>query len=109
MEKKEALVSRERVFKAADDIHAAGGRVSVRTVAREIGGGSLRDICPLNDEVGPPLEQLDSSDCWTLGGWEARLAELQLRWSGRLERIELRRLFADPDAPPRQRGGGRRR
>jgi len=47
MEKKEALVTRERVFKAADDIHAAGGRVSVRTVAREIGGGSLRDICPL--------------------------------------------------------------
>ena len=47
MEKKEPLVTRERVFKAADDIHAAGRRVSVRTIAREIGGGSPRDICPL--------------------------------------------------------------
>jgi chromosome segregation ATPase len=44
---KQVLVSRESVFAAADAIKAEGGRVSYRQIARRLGGGSPRDICPL--------------------------------------------------------------
>lgn len=35
-----------------------------------------RDICPLNLEGGPPLEQLAEEDCWLLGPFELRLAAI---------------------------------
>ena len=53
-----------------------------------------RDICPLNDDPGAPLQALDPCACWTLGPTEARLATLQRELGGEpLRRIELRRLF----------------
>lgn len=53
----------------------------------------LRDICPLNDE-GPPLEGLPEADCWLLGPYEGRLAELErAAASGGPVRRTLRSLF----------------
>ena len=53
----------------------------------------LRDICPLNDE-GTPIEELDESECWTIGPIEERLAKLQLMFGeGVMTRISLRSLF----------------
>jgi Fe-S-cluster containining protein len=37
----------------------------------------LRDICPLN-EAEEPIEALRAEDCWTLGPFEERLAQLQV-------------------------------
>jgi len=63
----------------------------------------LRDICPLN-ESGPPVEQLPEEQCWTIGEFEARLAELQREASGGgLERIALRALFRPATASRRSR------
>lgn len=60
----------------------------------------LRDICPLNDEalqtVGMRLEDLDPDQCWTLGGFESRLAGLQAALTGFVDeppRVPLRSLF----------------
>ncbi|CAM2069666.1 YkgJ family cysteine cluster protein [Sulfidibacter corallicola] len=58
----------------------------------EEGWLEYRDICPLN-EPGPPLEELDESDCWTIGPWEGRLAELQKHVYGDRGRVRLRELF----------------
>lgn len=64
----------------------------------------LRDICPLN-EAGEPVEGLDADQCFTLGPFEARLAQLQARQDGgELRRVPLRALFDDdgsqsPQAP----------
>ena len=33
-----------------------------------------RDVCPLNVEGGPALEELGADQCWTLGPFEERLA-----------------------------------
>jgi Fe-S-cluster containining protein len=53
----------------------------------------MRDICPLN-ENGTPVEELPPGDCWTIGPFEARLAELQHRHSGAaMTRVRLRTLF----------------
>lgn len=53
----------------------------------------LRDICHLNEE-GPPLEELDASDCWSLGPVEGSLAQVQADVdSGKLRRVALRDLF----------------
>lgn len=53
-----------------------------------------RDICPLNETGGPPLLRLAPEDCWTLGPFETRLAELELRRSGdAATRVALRELF----------------
>ena len=49
-----------------------------------------RDICPLNDERGPPLEELSSDAMWSIGPFEARLREAQ----GDGRRVALRDLFA---------------
>lgn len=55
----------------------------------------LRDICPLND-AGEPIENLDAEKCWTIGEFEAKLAELQKEsGKGELKRIALRDLFDD--------------
>jgi hypothetical protein len=57
-----------------------------------------RDICPLNEE-GPPLTGIDLTECWSLGIFEPRLAELQeeLQGGGPLRRVALRDLFDLPD------------
>jgi uncharacterized protein len=53
----------------------------------------LRDICPLNDE-GEPVEEIEPDKCWTIGDFEARLAELQFEHNkGKMRRIALRDLF----------------
>jgi len=62
----------------------------------ETGGGQLvemRDICPLNEPGGPPVEELPEEACWRIGPWEGRLARLQYAFAGRLERVRLRDLF----------------
>lgn len=51
-----------------------------------------RDICPLN-ETDEPIENLPEEKCWTIGEFEARLAELQMEFGGDLKRIALRDLF----------------
>lgn len=35
-----------------------------------------RDICSLNLDGGPPLEELAEEDCWLLGPIELRLVEI---------------------------------
>ena len=42
-----------------------------------------RDICPLNDEPGPPIEILPESQCWTLGPFESQLALSAIAIGGR--------------------------
>lgn len=49
-----------------------------------------RDICPKNTDGGPSLEELAADECWSLGPFEARLAEKQ----GDGKRVALRSLFA---------------
>ena len=62
----------------------------------------LRDICPLNDETGPPIEELPAEACWTLGPFEQQLAQLQHNASdGSMTRVRLRDLFSRPSS-----GGG---
>lgn len=58
-------------------------------------GAELRDICPLN-ETSEPIESLPESACWTLGPFEAQLAELQRASGEPGHRIALRALFARP-------------
>jgi Fe-S-cluster containining protein len=62
-----------------------------------------RDICPLNERPGAPLEALKEQDCWTIGPTESSLAQLQTNFGGGLRRIRLRDLFSYP------RGRGSRR
>ncbi|HEX8170454.1 MAG TPA: YkgJ family cysteine cluster protein [Thermoanaerobaculia bacterium] len=49
-----------------------------------------RDICTLNEVA---LEELEAESCWTIGEYESRLAELQVRTYGRMDRVALRDLF----------------
>lgn len=49
----------------------------------------FRDICPLNEEGGPPPEELEAGECWTIGPYEERLASLQAD----RRRVALRSLF----------------
>lgn len=54
-----------------------------------------RDICPKNVAGGPPLEELTAEECWALGPFEDKLAEIQARVDGgRGTRIALRSLFS---------------
>jgi Fe-S-cluster containining protein len=54
-----------------------------------------RDICPLNDEGGPPLEELEAEALWTIGPFEEKLAERQRAVDGgEGRRVALRELFA---------------
>lgn len=54
-----------------------------------------RDICPKNVAGGPPLEELEADECWTLGPFEQRLADRQDAVDdGRGLRVALRSLFA---------------
>lgn len=60
----------------------------------------VRDVCPLNVEGGPPLEELTAEACWTLGPFEERLGARQAAVDGGAgHRVPLRSLF----------GGARRR
>jgi Fe-S-cluster containining protein len=52
----------------------------------------LRDICPLNEE-GEPIENLKEEECWTIGTFEARLADLQHEFDDGMKRVALRDLF----------------
>lgn len=58
-----------------------------------------RDICPLA-EAGPRITELAEEDCWLLGPYEARLAELQRRLDGEEgtpgNRVALRSMFLRP-------------
>ena len=54
----------------------------------------VRDVCPLNADGGPPLEELTAEECWTLGPFEERLGARQGSLDGGLgERVALRSLF----------------
>lgn len=59
-------------------------------------GTEFRDICPLNADA-VDLLGLDGRDCWTLGPFEGRLAQLQAETAGRAptpaDRVRLRDLF----------------
>jgi Fe-S-cluster containining protein len=61
-----------------------------------------RDVCPLNEVPGEPVESLDAGHCWTLGPFEGRLAALQAGASPTGEpdetRVALRDLFTRPGA-----------
>ena len=52
----------------------------------------MRDICRLNEkEIS--VETLNEESCWTIGSWEARLANLQANlYRGIMTRISLREL-----------------
>lgn len=56
----------------------------------------VRDVCPLNADGGPPLEELTADACWTLGPFEERLGARQASLDGGAgHRLALRSLFAD--------------
>lgn len=68
----------------------------LRWIEEDDDGGAYeaRDICPLNDEGGPPLEELESESLWSIGPFEARLAERQRAVDGgQGRRVALRELF----------------
>ena len=58
-------------------------------------GFEYRDICHLND-AGTPVEELWPEQCWTIGPFEERLADLQAQAQGNdaaPQRVALRSLF----------------
>lgn len=72
----------------------------LRWLEEEVDGGvpvvyEGRDICPLNVEGGPPVEELPAAECWTIGPFEARLLAVQQAQDGGVGlRVPLRALFA---------------
>ncbi len=53
----------------------------------------FRDICPLNAS-GTPVELLPDDQCWDIGPFEQKLADIQMQLrNGNLKRIRLRDLF----------------
>ena len=67
----------------------------LRWLGRDESGepAEVRDVCPLN-AAGPPLEELDAAECWTLGPIEERLALRQSSLDGgEGRRVALRSLF----------------
>ncbi len=54
----------------------------------------LRDICPLNEETGEPVERMPADACWSLGPVEERLGRLVLATRAGSHRTRLRSLFA---------------
>jgi hypothetical protein len=81
----------------------------------------VRDICPLNADGSPTLEELPAEACWPIGPIEARLRQRQAMEDGGREersyssasgtskeprsgeRVALRGLFSRaPEAPPRR-------
>ena len=71
-------------------------RFAVSLVSDEIENElvELRDICPLNED-GVPIENLSEEKCWTIGEFEAKLAELQKQFGKcEMNRDALRHLFS---------------
>lgn len=69
----------------------------LRWIEEDDDGGAYeaRDVCPLNDEGGPPLEELEVETLWTIGPFEEKLAERQRAVDGgEGRRVALRELFA---------------
>ena len=67
----------------------------LRWIDEEAGGRPVerRDICPLN-ESGTPIIALAPEDCWLVGPFEGRIAQLQSsRDGGETRRVSLRSLF----------------
>jgi Fe-S-cluster containining protein len=63
-----------------------------------------RDICPLNEEGGPPLEELEAEALWTIGPFEQRLADRQRATDGgEGRRVALRDLFAKSSTGTKRR------
>jgi uncharacterized protein len=60
----------------------------------------LRDICPLNEVADPEqaLELIAPADCWTLGPFEEKMAQLELSQAISRPRVMLRALFAHKSA-----------
>lgn len=59
----------------------------------ETGTVEYRDICPLNDE-GEPVTDLDPDECWTIGEFEGKLAQIEAEASAvDRPRVFLRDLF----------------
>ena len=56
-------------------------------------GVEHRDICPLNEADGAPIEALPDEACWTIGPVETRLAAVQEAVDGG-RRVALRALFS---------------
>jgi len=55
----------------------------------------LRDICPLNESDHAPVVALAAEECWSLGPYESRLAQLQIDTAGAPpRRVRLRDLFS---------------
>ncbi len=55
----------------------------------------MRDICPLNEDGGPAVDDLPAEECWTIGPVEERLARLEMTVDGGAgRRVALRDLFA---------------
>jgi chromosome segregation ATPase len=81
---KQVLVSRESVFAAADAIKAEGGRVSYRQIARRLGGGSPRDICPLLTEWRAVQVSAPDASSFT----EPQLTEVEREFRGGLNRLK---------------------
>lgn len=53
----------------------------------------MRDICPIN-ETDEQIEYLKPSDCWTIGPFEEKLAQLQIQIDGgEFRRTAMRSLF----------------
>jgi hypothetical protein len=68
----------------------------------------LRDICPLNELEGEPVEDLAAAACWTIGPVEDRIRSLQEEFgAGVQRRVALRSLFASDGV--RERVGARAR
>ena len=68
------------------------------------GAVEIRDVCPLNVDGGPPLEELAADECWTLGPIEERLGARQTSIDGDVgERVALRSLFTARATPGERR------
>lgn len=67
----------------------------LRWIEYEANGSMVefRDICPLNAE-GTPVELLPDDQCWDIGPFEQKLADIQMQLrNGNLKRVLLRDLF----------------
>lgn len=64
----------------------------------EEAGVEHRDICELNEPGGPPLVELKTGHCWTLGPAEGKLQQIQGASDRSMPRVALRDLFDNDPA-----------
>ena len=84
----------------------------LRWIEEDDDGGLVeaRDICPLNDPGGPPLEELAAEEMWVIGPFEERLADQQrAQDGGEGRRVKLRELFAKAAPAERPAEDGKRK